>query len=151
MILEWAIGKTCLAAVHTALLSSTLDAAVSLSLTCSQLGLQCYTCLSCLVHCCYITGLLAVNISVACHLRVVFRDWQRYGRLHQTHLACVRREPAKFVAKLRESKTDNNMLLFKCDIGAGHFSQSGRFDKLYDMALQWAFLLKCQHMVHKNG
>lgn len=59
----------------------------------------------------------------------------------------MRREPAKFVAKLRESKTDNHMLIFKCDIGAGHFSQSGRFDKLYDMAMQWAFLLKCQNMV----
>ena len=68
-----------------------------------------------------------------------------------SRLACVCREPAKFVAKLRESKTDNNMLLFKCDIGAGHFSQSGRFDKLYDMALQWAFLLKCQHMVHQKS
>lgn len=28
-------------------------------------------------------------------------------------------EPAKFVAKLREHKTDNNMLIFKCDMGAG--------------------------------
>ena len=35
-------------------------------------------------------------------------------------------EPAKFVAKLREMKTDNNLLLLKCDMGAGHFSKSGR-------------------------
>lgn len=35
-------------------------------------------------------------------------------------------EPGKFVAKLREMKTDNNLLLFKCELGAGHFSKSGR-------------------------
>lgn len=35
-------------------------------------------------------------------------------------------EPAKFVAKLRERKTDNNLLLFKCNMEAGHFSNSGR-------------------------
>lgn len=55
-------------------------------------------------------------------------------------------EPAKFVAKLREYKTDKRMLLFKCDLGAGHFSQSGRFDRLKDTALEFAFLLKCQGM-----
>lgn len=60
-------------------------------------------------------------------------------------MAC--REPAKFVAKLREHKSDNHMLLFKCDLGAGHFSQSGRFDRLKDTAVEFAFLLKCQGMV----
>lgn len=35
-------------------------------------------------------------------------------------------EPAKFVAKLRDMKTDDNDLLFKCELGAGHFSKSGR-------------------------
>ena len=35
-------------------------------------------------------------------------------------------EPAKFVAKLRDLKTDDNLLLFKCELGAGHFSKSGR-------------------------
>ncbi|KAL0363792.1 UNVERIFIED_CONTAM: Protease 2 [Sesamum angustifolium] len=34
-------------------------------------------------------------------------------------------EPAKFVAKLRDMKTDDNILLFKCELGAGHFSKSG--------------------------
>ncbi len=57
------------------------------------------------------------------------------------------REPAKFVAKLRENKTDKRILLFKCDLGAGHFSQSGRFDRLKDTALEYAFLLKCQDLV----
>lgn len=35
-------------------------------------------------------------------------------------------EPAKFVAKLRDMKTDDNILLFKCEFGAGHTSKSGR-------------------------
>ncbi|KAK9830261.1 hypothetical protein WJX72_010654 [[Myrmecia] bisecta] len=55
-------------------------------------------------------------------------------------------EPAKLVCKLRDHKTDNNLLLFKCDLGAGHFSQSGRFDRLKETALDFAFLLKCQNM-----
>lgn len=53
-------------------------------------------------------------------------------------------EPAKYVAKLREQKVGNSLLLFKCDMGAGHFSQSGRFDQLKDVALEQAFLLKMQ-------
>lgn len=52
-------------------------------------------------------------------------------------------EPAKFVAKLRERKTDNNLLIFKCELGAGHFSKSGRFDKLEEDAFTYAFILKC--------
>ncbi|CAL5221645.1 g3872 [Coccomyxa viridis] len=55
-------------------------------------------------------------------------------------------EPAKYVAKLREYKTDSNMLLFKCEMGAGHFSQSGRFDRLKEVAMEMAFLLKCMGM-----
>ena len=51
-------------------------------------------------------------------------------------------EPSKWVAKLRDRKTDDNLLLFKCDLGAGHFSKSGRFDKLKEIALEHAFLLK---------
>lgn len=35
-------------------------------------------------------------------------------------------EPTKFVAKLREMKTDKNILLLKCDMAAGHSSKSGR-------------------------
>ena len=47
-------------------------------------------------------------------------------------------EPSKWVAKLRDRKTDGNLLLFKCDLGAGHFSKSGRFntDKLKEIALE---------------
>ncbi|WP_240348420.1 S9 family peptidase [Longitalea arenae] len=50
-------------------------------------------------------------------------------------------EPAKWVAKLRELKTDNNKLLFKINMDAGHGGASGRFDYLKDKAWQYAFLL----------
>ncbi|EPS68624.1 hypothetical protein M569_06143, partial [Genlisea aurea] len=56
-------------------------------------------------------------------------------------------EPAKFVAKLRETKTDDNVLLFKCELGAGHFSKSGRFEKLEEDAFTYAFILKALNMV----
>jgi hypothetical protein len=36
------------------------------------------------------------------------------------------REPSKLVARLRELKTDKHLLLFKCELGAGHFSVTGR-------------------------
>lgn len=50
-------------------------------------------------------------------------------------------EPAKWVARLRERKTDNNLLLFKINMDFGHGGASGRFDYLKDEALQYAFLL----------
>jgi oligopeptidase B len=51
-------------------------------------------------------------------------------------------EPAKWVAKLRDQKTDNNMLILKMNMGAGHGGASGRFDYLKEVALMYAFLLK---------
>ncbi|KAI3474336.1 hypothetical protein Pfo_029159 [Paulownia fortunei] len=56
-------------------------------------------------------------------------------------------EPAKFVAKLREMKTDDNVLLFKCELGAGHFSKSGRFEKLQEDAFTYTFIMKALNMV----
>ncbi|URE20368.1 Prolyl oligopeptidase, N-terminal beta-propeller domain [Musa troglodytarum] len=56
-------------------------------------------------------------------------------------------EPAKFVAKLRELKTDDNILLFKCELGAGHFSKSGRFEKLEEDVFTYAFILKELNMI----
>lgn len=50
-------------------------------------------------------------------------------------------EPAKWVAKLREYKTDNNKLLFKVDMEAGHGGASGRFKSIHDRALEYAFFL----------
>jgi oligopeptidase B len=50
-------------------------------------------------------------------------------------------EPAKYVAKLRTLKTDPNPLLFKINMGAGHGGKSGRFDALYEVAEEYAFVL----------
>lgn len=51
-------------------------------------------------------------------------------------------EPAKWVARLRELKTDHNLLLFKTNMGAGHGGASGRFDQLKEVAFVYAFGLK---------
>jgi oligopeptidase B len=48
-------------------------------------------------------------------------------------------EPAKWVAKLRDLKTDNNILLLKINMEAGHGGASGRFQKLKETALIYAF------------
>lgn len=53
-------------------------------------------------------------------------------------------EPAKWVAKLREMKTDNNLLLLKTNMEFGHGGASGRFDYLKDVALNYAFLFKLE-------
>lgn len=50
-------------------------------------------------------------------------------------------EPAKWTAKLRELKTDENVLLFKTDMSSGHGGASGRFESLKEDALEYAFLL----------
>jgi oligopeptidase B len=50
-------------------------------------------------------------------------------------------EPAKYVAKLRTTKTDANPLLLKINMGAGHGGASGRYDFLREIALDYAFLL----------
>jgi oligopeptidase B len=51
-------------------------------------------------------------------------------------------EAAKWVARLRVSKTDNNLLLLKTEFGAGHGGMSGRYQALRDVALEYAFVLK---------
>ncbi|XP_055803897.1 uncharacterized protein LOC129872961 isoform X2 [Solanum dulcamara] len=56
-------------------------------------------------------------------------------------------EPAKFVAKLRDMKTNDNLILFKCEMGAGHFSKSGRFEKLQEDAFTYTFILKALNML----
>jgi oligopeptidase B len=50
-------------------------------------------------------------------------------------------EPAKWVAKLREFKTDDNVLLLKTNMGAGHGGKSGRFESLKETAEEFAFIL----------
>ncbi|MFN3516555.1 MAG: S9 family peptidase [Novosphingobium sp.] len=50
-------------------------------------------------------------------------------------------EPAKWVARLRELKTDQNELLLKINLGAGHGGKSGRFESLKETAEEFAFIL----------
>ena len=50
-------------------------------------------------------------------------------------------EPAKWVARLRELKTDSNELLLKTNMGAGHGGKSGRFESLRETAEEFAFIL----------
>jgi oligopeptidase B len=50
-------------------------------------------------------------------------------------------EPAKWTAKLRDLKTDNNILLLKTNMGAGHGGASGRYESLKEIAFEYAFLL----------
>jgi oligopeptidase B len=52
-------------------------------------------------------------------------------------------EPAKWVAKLREVKTDDNVLLLKTNMTSGHFGQTGRFAALEDTALTYDFAIRC--------
>lgn len=53
-------------------------------------------------------------------------------------------EPAKFVARLRDHKTDNNLVLFYTEMTAGHGGKTGRFERLKKVALEWSFLLKLE-------
>ncbi|MDX2212105.1 MAG: S9 family peptidase [Oculatellaceae cyanobacterium bins.114] len=50
-------------------------------------------------------------------------------------------EPAKWTAKLRDLKTDDNLLLLKTNMGAGHGGASGRYESLKEIAFEYAFLL----------
>jgi len=50
-------------------------------------------------------------------------------------------EPAKWVARLRELKTDQNDLVLKTNMGAGHGGKSGRFESLVEAAEEFAFIL----------
>jgi oligopeptidase B len=56
-------------------------------------------------------------------------------------------EPAKFTAKLREFKTDNNLLLLKTEMNAGHGGKSGRDGAIEEIALDYAFALKISNKI----
>ncbi len=58
-------------------------------------------------------------------------------------------EPAKYVAKLRHLRTDDNLLLLKTNMGAGHRGQSGRYDSLREVAEEYAFLLLALDLIEK--
>jgi oligopeptidase B len=53
-------------------------------------------------------------------------------------------EPAKWIAKLREFKADDNLLLLNCNMDVGHGGSSGRFERLKEVALEYAFLFKLE-------
>jgi len=50
-------------------------------------------------------------------------------------------EPAKYVSKLRTLKTDRNPLIFYTNMHGGHGGSSGRYDRMQEVAFNWAFLL----------
>ena len=50
-------------------------------------------------------------------------------------------EPAKWVARLRRLKTDDNLLLLRTNMEAGHGGKSGRFEHLRELAEEYAFIL----------
>jgi oligopeptidase B len=50
-------------------------------------------------------------------------------------------EPAKWAAKLRATKTDDNLLLLKINMGAGHGGKSGRWERLHEVAETYGFML----------
>ncbi len=58
-------------------------------------------------------------------------------------------EPAKWVAKLREKRLDENLLLLKINMDSGHAGASGRFDRLKETALEWAFALQVSGKLDK--
>ncbi len=51
-------------------------------------------------------------------------------------------EPAKYTAKLRDLKTDDNILLLHMDMKSGHGGATGRYDRIKDVAFEYAFILK---------
>ena len=57
-------------------------------------------------------------------------------------------EPAKFTAKLRDYKTDNNLLLLKTEMNAGHGGKSGRDGAIEEIALDYAFALKISKKIN---
>ena len=57
-------------------------------------------------------------------------------------------EPVKFTAKLREYKTDNNLLLLKTEMNAGHGGKSGRDGAIEEIAIDYAFALKISKKIN---
>jgi len=55
-------------------------------------------------------------------------------------------EPAKWVAKLRATKKDENLLLLHVDMEAGHGGKSGRYDRFREVARDFAFLLHVREL-----
>lgn len=57
-------------------------------------------------------------------------------------------EPAKWTAKMRQVKTDDNLLIMRMNMGAGHFANSGRYGRLRDYAEEYTFILLAHGIDH---
>ncbi|TDI62123.1 MAG: hypothetical protein E2O91_02430, partial [Alphaproteobacteria bacterium] len=57
---------------------------------------------------------------------------------------------AKWTAKMRSLKTDNNLVVLKINMGAGHAGKSGRFTRLEERAEEYAFLLAQFGLIEDN-
>ena len=57
-------------------------------------------------------------------------------------------EPAKYTAKMRATRTDKNVLIFRCNMDAGHGGASGRYDALKEQAFTYAFILNQLGITH---
>jgi len=55
-------------------------------------------------------------------------------------------EPAKWIAKIRDLRANNNLLLLNCNMDVGHGGSSGRFESLKEIALEYAFLFKLENI-----
>ena len=55
-------------------------------------------------------------------------------------------EPAKWIAKIRDIRANDNLLLMHCNMDVGHGGSSGRFESLKEIALEYAFLLKLENI-----
>ena len=55
-------------------------------------------------------------------------------------------EPAKWIAKIRDFRTNDNLLLLYCNMDVGHGGSSGRFESLKEVALEYAFLFKLENI-----
>jgi oligopeptidase B len=55
-------------------------------------------------------------------------------------------EPAKWIAKIRDIRANNNLLLMHCNMDVGHGGSSGRFESLKEIALEYAFLFKLENI-----
>ena len=51
-------------------------------------------------------------------------------------------EPAKWIARLRRLRTDDNLIAFRTNLDAGHAGAAGRFDRLREVALAYAFAIR---------
>jgi oligopeptidase B len=56
-------------------------------------------------------------------------------------------EPAKWVARLREKNLKHSEILLKVNMGAGHFGASGRYDRIQEIAFEYAWLLKTWNLI----